>query len=85
MERQLPDQSLDNFLNRVETRKVAFRYDAMCRPRTFLLCDPKCISHKGRNALCRDDLRRHLGERPYSRYDIDDLKSRGPFWALTHF
>ena len=46
----------------------------MDRSRPFLLRDPESVAHQGWNALRRDDLGRHLGQRPHRRDDIDDLE-----------
>ena len=44
--------------------------------RPLLLRDPEGVANQGRNALRGDDLRRHLGERPHGRDDVDDLEAR---------
>ena len=44
--------------------------------RPLLLRDPEGVANQGRNTLRGDDLRRHLGERPHGRDDVDDLEAR---------
>ena len=48
----------------------------MHRARPLLLRDAEGVTNQGRNALRGDDLRRHLGQRPHGRDDVDDLESR---------
>jgi hypothetical protein len=48
----------------------------MHRARPLLLRDPEGVANQGRNTLRGDDLRRHLGERPHGRDDVDDLEAR---------
>lgn len=43
--------------------------------RPLLLRDPEGVANQGRNTLRGDDLRRHLGERPHGRDDVDDLEA----------
>ena len=46
----------------------------MHRARPLLLRHAEGVAHQGRNALRRDDWRRHLGQRPHRGDDIDDLE-----------
>ena len=48
----------------------------MHRARPLLLRDPEGVANQGRDTLRGDDLRRHLGERPHGRDDVDDLEAR---------
>jgi hypothetical protein len=48
----------------------------MDRAPPLLLRNPEGVTNQGRNALRRDDLGRHLGERSHGRNNVDDLEAR---------
>ena len=48
----------------------------MDRAGPLLLRNPEGVTNQGRNALRGDDLRRHLGEGPHGRDNVDDLETR---------
>jgi hypothetical protein len=48
----------------------------MDRSRPLLLRDPEGVANQRRNAVRRDDLGCHLGERAHGRDDVDDLEAR---------